>query len=552
MVNVLKNFSHASALQQQALLCSAGGLAAASRCAMRQAVRSDQSCQDMLRYVASLSQTCIELLMQVETCAESLLLGQFLAELNAPFLWKVPQRPAKEYNTQACTLILKRLQRSLRIVLTRQGEEGLPGSERWYKHHYNKILKRCAVIRSHEISAMIPEARSAWSAEASKAASQSGPDQQPKIGVVIAVNWEHNAEFYGQTLELWECYCRRHGDCELVLDTLEMDEDSYPVLSGVDASTGHVYFRRGKEWNRWFALDRHLREFELIFTADPDQFVSRECYGTSLSSALGAHNLSWPLDKSWNGPDIIMRDFPRYHTLNSAGVFVRQSAGARLLLRLLFDKVHWYGMPNLDQSAFDHTLLEFMDLWHRAQGIHSTHFSSSLGSASCLRHMLAIPSWSEGTFGNYAECWHDLMDSTLGAFDQGDTGSRGRRGTSIRAPLHLADPRFSDFNYVIGNRSWADRPLVYHFAGKDKHLKDEEGTTLLDSTLQNIWGGASLPPKRHPRLWARQNPSVNATHPGTLKEEPSCTAWKEVAADAGACHPGTSVEDCRGGMLMFC
>lgn len=586
---VQRNFTEADAIHQQATLCSPDGRAVAAQCAGRSAALSDDKCRRLLTYVSGLSLTCTDMLMQVPACAGGLLLAVFLVELHAPFLWSVPRKPHPGYDTCECTQILRRLQRGLLIVLERDSEEGRPGSDTWYKRQYGVVLERCAAIRDAEISALIPEAQDIWdlggphvrsrSGAASKPQEEGRPQTRgdgPSVGIVIALNWGKSAHFYGQTLEMWECYCRRHGDCRVILDTDELAQDAYPQLVGIDEATGQRFVRLGKEWNRWFALERHLGEFELSYTADPDQFPSRQCYGTSFTTALkaqgltqfgepytcndtgkkrstcrgeGSANLPAPVsagsNPAWSGPDVIMRDFPRFHSLNSAGVFFRNSRGVRLLFRLLFDKVHWYGLPNLDQSAFDHTLLEFVDLWNRARGGESTSMPRSV---ACLRYLLAIPSWRTATASQYAECWHSVIEATFGAFDEDAPGRRAQRGSSIQAPVHLADPRIADFNYVLGNRSWTDEPLVYHYAGKDKHHSNGEGGSLLDSAVRSLWGGGALPPRRRPGPWARPNRSW----PAWGRRGPRCGAWHEAAAGAGACEPGTAVTDCRGPATAFC
>mmetsp|Transcript_100307 Transcript_100307/g.323681 ORF Transcript_100307/g.323681 Transcript_100307/m.323681 type:complete len:701 (-) Transcript_100307:83-2185(-) len=607
-----RNRTQAGALGAQELLCGADGRAVAARCTGRSAALADPVCRRVLSYAAGLGQACSDRLLQVPQCASGLLLALFAAELHAPLLWGVPRRPAPGYGTSECTLVLRRLQRALLIALDREPQEGLPGSDQWFRAGYGRVLRRCASIRDAELAALVPEARAAWRhADATAAepqprvpAARQAADLgmmspgdgravgEPRLGVVMAVNWGRSAEFYGQTLELWECYCRRHGDCQLVLDTAESALAAYPEVPSRDEATGRTFLRKGREWNRWYALERHLGEFDLSFTADPDQFPSRQCFGTSFTAALAAHGLTpsarpcaqGPGEarcharspagqgaagasttsqgagdpagaEDWPGPDVVMRDFPRYHSLNSAGVFLRNSPGARLLLRLLFDKVHWHGLPNLDQSAFDQTLLELLDLWHRSRGSAGSPGSAAPRSAACLEQLLAIPSWRAGTAERYAACWHDLVEALLGAFDERDAGRRARAGLALRAPVYLADPRVADFNYVLGNRSWADEPLVYHYAGKDKHLIGDGGETLLDWTLRSLWGGAALPPRRHPGPRAARNRTSRPPRRATRQlaaGQPRCAAWEQAAGGAGACEPGTRVEDCRGLTLAFC
>eukprot|EP00438_Fugacium_kawagutii_P032556 Skav201092 [mRNA] locus=scaffold2562:107064:116388:+ [translate_table: standard] len=95
-----------------------------------------------------------------------------------------------------------------------------------------------------------------------------------------------------------------------------------------------------------------------MFIATGYRFISHQCFlSYSLTDVLREAQVgSKP-------PVIIMRDFPHFHTLNSAGVFFRGSEAARLFLSLLTSRMHWIGTLDFDQSAFDQSIIEFLDLW---------------------------------------------------------------------------------------------------------------------------------------------------------------------------------------------
>ena len=57
------------------------------------------------------------------------------------------------------------------------------------------------------------------------------------------------------------------------------------------------------------------------------------------------------------------------------------------------------------------------------------------------------------------------------------------------APLFPADPRLVDLSYAFNAQTQDDAPLVWHFAGEDKHRRTENGTSIFDMFLSYLWGG---------------------------------------------------------------
>lgn len=344
-----------------------------------------------------------------------------------------------------------------------------------------------------------------------------------------------------------------------------MEDWRYPSFKEA-ASNGFMNTRIGKSWNRWFALRRHLDAYEWVLTVDPDQFPSQECFlGRSLSTVLK--------DAGADDPSVmlVMRDFPRFHTLNSAGVFLRQGSGARLFLDLLFARMYWEGVADFDQSAFDQSILEFLDLWSAEQFANR----KAIPGSRCLIFQLA---WLDGSniLERYLQCWHDRVDSLFGPF--------GEREYVDGAPLRLLDPRLVDINYVIGSRPQDDAPLIWHLAGKDKFYKDDEtGVTVLDHYMQVLWKTASLPPRSTDgdsfllvvapsRGDGALNQSSGDTAPTSaasaraaglvaagvgrgpgagVEGRSVCELWA-AAAEGAVCEPGTKVVDCRSGWLAIC
>merc|ERR1712129_125109 len=229
------------------------------------------------------------------------------------------------------------------------------------------------------------------------------------------------------------------------------------------------------------------------------------------------------VEAAWDGnPVVVMRDFPRFHTLNSAGVFFHRGPAAEFFLKLLFDKMHFEGLPDFDQSCFDQSVIEFLDLWKASKSANQPAWKRvPLRSSACLAHQLPE---LKGTniLEPYAYCWHNFVDSLLGPFGQ-------RSFTD--SPVRFIDPEQLDINYVIGGRSWAVTPLLWHFAGKIKHERKEGGESLFDHTVKILWNMTRLPVG--------------------LESRHTCSSW-ERAAGRAVCHPGTEVVDCRKSWLAFC
>eukprot|EP00434_Breviolum_minutum_P023750 symbB.v1.2.020949.t1/scaffold1788.1/size101334/4 len=140
---------------------------------------------------------------------------------------------------------------------------------------YVRVQRQCAQIRQRE--KLLPLAAHAF--QHSQVEERLWVRQRPLVGVVLAVA-QHEV---------------------IVLDTRTV--------------------RLGLAWNRWFALQRHIEAYEWVFTADPDQFISHQCFlSYSFTDVLREAQVK---DMNTPRPVIIMRDFPRFHTLNSAGVFFR-------------------------------------------------------------------------------------------------------------------------------------------------------------------------------------------------------------------------------------
>ena len=265
----------------------------------------------------------------------------------------------------------------------------------WFQRIWAALKRRCARTRASELQAYMPEASALWPApgpprEPSPSSFVPTPRLPSPIGLVIALKFRTYDSFYAHSLEAWDCYCQQHGDCRLLVDTVELPDEMYPQLVRKDIETGRLRLAPGKEWNRWIALARHLDAFDVAITVDPDQFPSRECLlNLSFSTVFQVFNLSMfgevsdglP-DRPGILPDIIMRDSQRFQTLQSTSVVFRRTRGARLFLRLLFDNMRWERLPVLDQSAFEQTVLEFLELWADASGFADA--SERVRSATCL------------------------------------------------------------------------------------------------------------------------------------------------------------------------
>jgi len=583
-----RNLTEANTKEAQERLCGRGGLQEAARCSREDAALHDPRCRVLLGYVTSLSFTCERHLRSA--CSKGLTIAVYAAELLAPKLWGAPRLGSPSYHARSCFWSLGRLRQANDFIQQNatDGPPEQPGSKRWFESIYKLIMLRCLNVRGRELQAQVPKASALWLSHHSVKQStrdtairphpnyqhHSGPDVRKQvIGIVIAMNMK-SYKFYGQILELWECYCRYHGDCKVVVDTTDLPDSQYPEKPEMDEASGQIKVKAAKEWNRWLALRRHIGSFDFVFSIDPDQYPSQLCFlRTSLSNAFhvlgltrwgfGAAALS-TLDHQadasdgkqmespshvWMGPDIVARDGPVYHDFNSASVFLRNSAGGRLFLDLVLGKMHWRGLVRLDQSAFDQTVLEALDLWRLARG------QSAMG-ITCLQYL--FPDTSASYSGEpYANCWHSVVEKVLGLFDQ--PGGRGQKADSLQAPVHLADPRVVDINFVPGNRSLIQQPLIWHLAGKDKHRMINSHQSLLDFQVQTQWNNASLPRRERPGLWswawalASNDTQARGARPrahlsGTAN--PRCEAVVRAAAisnvgDGNGVCGGTIVQDCR-------
>ena len=358
---------------------------------------------------------------------------------------------------------------------------------------YIKLQGACAEIRQRELKEMVARARLAFQSKEERFWVQ----QRPRVGVVLAMSEKDMSSLYRNTLHLWKCYCAKHGDCEVVVELKNfLKITDYPVIRT------HDTYRRGFAWNRWFALQRHLDAYEWVFTADPDQFISRQCFSSySFSDVLREAKVD-------EDPSVVMvmRDFPEFHTLNSAGIFFKASEAARLFLSLLTSRLHQQGLLDFDQSAFDQSLLEFLDLWLNVKEKHS-HFSST----SC--QMYQVPAVdNRPVMPEYYECWHQFLTRAIGEF-----GHRRHEG-----PVRFLNPSRVDINYVIGGRDTKDEPLLWHYAGHMKSfLFSDSGVSHMDMMLKQLWQ--------------------------IKDDEPfpeNCSSW-EATAGHDSCAPGTEVIDCR-------
>jgi len=476
-------------------------------------------------------------------------------------------------------------------------EEAEAPLSNWFKFVYYQLTWRCVAAREAELNEFVPEALAIWgqspveatgaaatvATAAAAAAATAAPaltdtDDRPQrvLGAVMALNWQKHADFYGQALEMWECYCRHHKDCRLVLDTQELPEEEYPDQVKCSYWENTCKTVKGKEWNRWLAASRHLNAFEAIITLDPDQYPSRECFlGASFSKALQLLGLNSFPQEGAAAVDIVMRDGPRWHGVQSTSVFFRRGPGARLFFRLLLEKMKWVNLPVLDQSAFEQTVLEFLDLWNHTRQLtaqeNNQHASDQMKdgdllhfqSTFCLHDIVPEAPAREFQLSAYYECWQNRMEELLGKFGD-EPGVRGMRSHELGSPLFLADPRLVDLSYVLGPRQYSV-PLIWHEAGRDKHYNGStENTTVFDNLISSKWGedqrlGPRLPARRRPS-WARLSLNTEPTMP--LQQwlpgvkgfkEPRCLAWTEAARRYnGACSPGTNTDDCTSAAWAFC
>lgn len=270
---------------------------------------------------------------------------------------------------------------------------------------YMQMQKDCSRLRARELRKMLPKAAHAF--RSSRSEERLWVKQRPRVGVVLAVA-QHEAATYAHVLSLWRCYCARHGDCEVVVEWNNfLKAWDYPTVSSDEGR------RYGLAWNRWFALQRHLEAYEWVFTADPDQFISHQCFlSYSFSDVLREAQVAQTASEP---PVIVMRDFPHFHSLNSAGVFFRGSEAARLFLSLMTSRMYWLGIADFDQTAFDQSIIEFLDLWRNAKESGSD-FSHS---AKCVRFQTPFVD-SHAMTDMYLGCWHAFMQQNFGPF-----GARG-------------------------------------------------------------------------------------------------------------------------------
>eukprot|EP00928_Gymnodinium_smaydae_P069238 TRINITY_DN5264_c2_g1_i1.p1 TRINITY_DN5264_c2_g1~~TRINITY_DN5264_c2_g1_i1.p1 ORF type:complete len:660 (-),score=80.98 TRINITY_DN5264_c2_g1_i1:328-2169(-) len=502
-------------------------------CVHRGDLMYDPACREVVDYVGSLGPKCWHrVATTIQGCARGIALASWAywryrrphVDRSYDYPASVPVGdPASGTRVQTrgearrCLEDLQRLRHAYKLYSLVDEEVQTSVEPEYFKREFVAHLHTCLRARARDLKSFLDTAKSAFHGNPSDAAGATlkSTMQGPRIGVIIAVA-PKDRPFYANTLDMWQCYCKRHGDCEVILDGEDfLNEEEYPEVVATDFEG--VVTKRGKAWNRWFALRRYLDRYEWLFTADPDQFISRECFrDTPLSAALRDVDAS---------AQVVMRDFARFQTLNSAGVFFRRGDGSRLFIDLLISKIYWLGLLDFDQSAFDQTVLEFVELFFtsapdvpRSQVV----FSSPL----CL--VRQSPGHDgQASLQGYFQCWHDLMEGWLG-----DLGNR--RTTNF--PLHLVDPRTMDFNYVVGGRSRAQAPLVWHLAGRDKFMRNEDGYSVLDGMLTIMWNLTRFP-------------NVGQNESGT---DQSCQFWVDSARD-GACSGGTELLDCREGTnLAMC
>lgn len=521
--DAVQNQSHSTTSE---ILCTSKGI---QRCSQPHAGQLDPMCNAFARYAAGVTTKCWERLLAIQLCGSGLLLALTNAMLFPQPKIALAKQP--QTTSQGCSALAFKFNMVHRLWQTHlKDQERLTPSREFYMRFHLKYLRRCGRLRKRELRRHLPRARIAFSKEAML---EPRPHVRGRasIGIVVAVS-QSQWKYYGQILDSWHCYCAKHKDCEVVLewsDFLTLHE--YPTLKFWES--GAMKMVVGKTWNRWFALRRHLDSFQWVLTLDPDQFLSRACFGAvSLTDALkaaGAPDAAWP-------PVIVMRDFPRYHTLNSAAVFLRGGDAGRLFLTLLFEKAYWYGIADFDQSAFDQSVLEFLDLW-LASRPNPAAFSLS-GSEHCMEFFLT---WLDGeiVLDMYKDCWHNFVDLVVG-------GDFAQRPVSSPVPIRLLDPQRIDINYVFGARSTDNEPLIWHMAGKNKLLVDEStNLTMMDYFLREVWNTTEFPPASRPSWKAPEE----APH---LPSGPNCSAWEEAASGAGPCDPGTTVYDCRRNYLAMC
>eukprot|EP00931_Biecheleriopsis_adriatica_P100774 TRINITY_DN76015_c0_g1_i1.p1 TRINITY_DN76015_c0_g1~~TRINITY_DN76015_c0_g1_i1.p1 ORF type:complete len:581 (-),score=85.64 TRINITY_DN76015_c0_g1_i1:239-1945(-) len=525
----LSRVRNSSWVEAQFLLCNAKEV---NRCAAREAFLADPVCQAMVQYVESLPKECINEI-SVTSCLKGIVLLHSNMQNFASALGK-PRHLVPDNDLKQCSHALMQLRSEYRR-LTVAGEHRTPAPPwpMYWETNYVAMLQRCARARKRELRRLMPRAVQAFSEDALKE-TRVWVGKRPRIGIILAMT-PKEAKFYGHTLGIWRCYCAHHRDCEVVVEWDNfLQVQDYPSNWAVDYWTGDFASKVGFTWNRWFALQRHLDAYEWVFTADPDQFISHQCFASySLSDALREAGALGKGDA--DTPVIVMRDFPDFHTLNSAGVFMRGGEAARLFLEMLISRMHWKGFADFDQSSFDQTVLEFLDLWRNARD-HPSDVGSrtrlQFGSVECLAKQFA---WLDGSnvLEMYNACWHRYVKSFFGHY--------GERNNATGAPVYLLSPQSVDLNYVVGLRDTDDDPLVWHLAGRHKFVQDEHGEVYMDTLLKRFW---HLDPD--PNVSVPRSPE-----PLPAGQEPECSFWT-AAAGQGDCFPGTKATDCRQDWLAMC
>mmetsp|Transcript_96334 Transcript_96334/g.272417 ORF Transcript_96334/g.272417 Transcript_96334/m.272417 type:complete len:612 (-) Transcript_96334:143-1978(-) len=545
-----------TAAEGRALLCQPE----AAKCLGKGYALTDPTCAALVQYVAGLGYQCRERITGLHQCARGIAVARWTssrfirrrrgtgtqasATAEAASVAEATAAAARgesvgggKYGrlSQAASLecmreltVLRETRRAYQLFFEAQEEAGTANEEfpdDAFSVGYVAHLRRCKAVRCREMHSMLEEAsRAFWGSQGGAVATaNSVPGAQsvasPRIGVIMALA-PHESRFYARTLDVWHCYCAHHGDCEVVVETEDfLPDGAYPFNAAYDpAAEGGFRLRIGKAWNRWFALQKHLgySRYEWLFTADPDQFPSQQCFrSVPLSEALRGVGESG---------HVVVRDFADFQTLNSAGVLFRNGAPSRLFLDLLFGKMFWDGFADFDQSAFDQTVIEFQELYYAsAPGVARDRVEFS--SPYCLVRQVK---WVDGksVLQHYFSCWHEVMQGWLGPFGARKTGE---------GPLRFLDPRELDLNYVAGGRSMRQTPLVWHLAGQNKHGVDlATGESVLDATLRSLWNQSQLPEGA-----------------GLSGERRNCRFWRG-AARRSRCSPGTEVLDCRVGNLATC
>eukprot|EP00439_Symbiodinium_sp_Y106_P017906 s25_g2.t1 len=352
-------FSNSTERDASARLCDP---IAARACTGKSAFLEDPDCQAMAKYAAGLPTHCVTELYAT-TCYPGLMIMQWNSHVYGSALTKTQRQPA-DRSFEECSQVLSEM-RKLHGFVRRYANLDYLDLGTFFADGYQEMMKRCTRTRQHELRDLAPRAARALASDALRE-SRAWVSERPKVGVILAMS-RSEASLYKNTMDIWHCYCARHKDCEVVVEWdnfLQVGQYPYVWLE-TETPTRRVGFA----WNRWFALQRHLDAFEWVFTADPDQFISHECFlSFSFTDVLRQASAATPPSDGIL-PVVVMRDFPGFQTLNSAGVFFRGSDASRLFLSLLLGRLRWRGMLDFDQTSFDQTILEFLDLWRNAAAL---------------------------------------------------------------------------------------------------------------------------------------------------------------------------------------